>query len=75
MVTFRSNACIFRCISRKPNISVTLLLSENSKTIILLTLWRCDICLVQRVNDAGVIFTKRQVLYQMGHVYLEHNRD
>lgn len=34
-------------------------------------MWRSDVRLVQRVNDAGVIFPKRQVLYQMRHVYLQ----
>lgn len=41
------------------------------KTMNPLTLWRCDVRVVQRVHDAGVIFTKRQVFYQMGHVYLQ----
>lgn len=40
----------------------------------LLTLWRCDVRVVQRVHDAGVIFTERQVFYQMGHVYLQDDR-
>lgn len=48
--------------------------TDNSPTMKSLTLWRCDICLVQRVNDAGVIFTKRQVFDQMGHVYLQDDR-
>lgn len=39
-----------------------------------LTLWRCDVCVIQRVDDTGVIFTKRQVFYQMGHVNLHKVR-
>lgn len=39
-----------------------------------LTLWRCDVCSVQRVYDAGIIFTERQMFYQMGHVYLQDDR-
>lgn len=44
------------------------------KNMKLLTLWCCDVGVVQRVNDAGVIFTERQVFYQMGHVYLQDDR-
>lgn len=36
-----------------------------------LTLRRCDDRIIQWVHDAGVIFTKRQVFYQVGHVYLQ----
>lgn len=47
---------------------------ENMNTMMSLTLWCCDVCPVQRVHDAGIIFTERQVFYQMGHVYLQDNR-
>lgn len=36
-----------------------------------LTLWCCDVRVIQRVHDAGVIFTERQVFNQMGHVNLQ----
>lgn len=38
------------------------------------TLRRRDVGSVQRIYDAGVIFTKRQVLYQVGHVDLQNHR-
>lgn len=36
-----------------------------------LTLWCCDIRLIQRVHDARVILAKWQVFYQMCHIYLQ----
>lgn len=36
-----------------------------------LTLWCCDVCVIQRVDDAWVILAKGQVSYQMGHVDLQ----
>lgn len=35
------------------------------------TLWSCYVCVIQRVDYARVVFTKRQVLYIMSHVDLK----
>lgn len=37
-------------------------------------MWCGDVGVIQRVHDAGVIFTKRQVFYQMGHVNLQDKK-
>lgn len=39
-----------------------------------LTLWRCDVGVIQRVDDSGVILAKGQVFYQMGHVNLQKDK-
>lgn len=36
-----------------------------------LTLWCCDVCVIQGVDDPWVILAKGQVSYQMGHVDLQ----